>query len=624
MIAGPAALKLTLCIALTYWLLCVSAAAATRHVVLLFDERPELPGMAMLEAEFVRTLTSDSADRIEIYREAMDLSRFGSDTYRTHLRDFLRAKYADKKIDAAVAIISPALDFLLKHGAEIFPGAQIVFCGIDRRELGDRLLPSHIAGVFVKRQFSPSLEIALKIHPLTEHVVVVAGTSEFDRRLLDQAREELGSYEHRLHFSYLTSLPLTKLLDQLSRLPPQSVILFTTLFQDGAGETFVPHDVVERVSSIANAPVYGFLDQYLGRGIVGGSLYSVSAHGAEAAKLVSQVLAGTKPSGSLVVDVQTDLVQFDWRQLQRWGISKVSLPANAEIRFRAPNLWNQYRWYILIGLSALLAEAAIIAGLVVERYRRRAAERLSHLRTLEAIHLNRSATASALSGSVAHELGQPLTAIMNYAAAADVLLSRNPPDVPVLTKIMKEIQKSGGLSIQIISHLRNLLRRTDELEFNEFDFNEVVDAALDILRPEALRRGVPIVVLNHGPVAIRGNQVHLEQVILNLVLNAMDAVSSCPPDQRRVELCTSIRNEADLELSVLDTGPGIAEERLQNVFDTFYTTKKEGTGLGLAISRTIIQNHRGKIWAENGNESGAVFKFTLPLARPPAVGLEQK
>ena len=119
MIAGPAALKLTLCITLTYWLLCVSAAAATRHVVLLFDERPELPGMAMLEAEFVRTLTSDSADRIEIYREAMDLSRFGSDTYRTHLRDFLRAKYADKKIDAAVAIISPALDFLLKHGDEI-------------------------------------------------------------------------------------------------------------------------------------------------------------------------------------------------------------------------------------------------------------------------------------------------------------------------------------------------------------------------------------------------------------------------------------------------------------------------------------------------------------------------
>ena len=247
----------------------------------------------------------------------------------------------------------------------------------------------------MKRQFAPTLEIALKIHPRTERVVVVAGTSEFDTRLLNQAREEFSGYEDRVAFTYPTSLSLANLLAELSRLPPRTIVLFTTLFQDGAGETFVPHDVVERVSAITNAPVYGFLDQYLGLGIVGGSLYSVSAHGTEAAKLVAQILAGAKLSGPSLRDLQANLLLFDWRQLQRWGISEASLPANSG--FRDPTLWDQYRWYLLIGLTVLLAEGVIILGLVVERHRRRAAETIAHSRTLEAFHLNRTATVSALS-----------------------------------------------------------------------------------------------------------------------------------------------------------------------------------------------------------------------------------
>ena len=126
------ALRIILLVGLIIWTASSApAASATRRVVLLFDERPELPGMAMLEAEFVRTLTSVSADHIEIYREAMDLSRFGSDTYPLALRDFLRAKYAGKKIDVAVGVIGPALEFATRRRG--FPGGLIVFCGIDRR-----------------------------------------------------------------------------------------------------------------------------------------------------------------------------------------------------------------------------------------------------------------------------------------------------------------------------------------------------------------------------------------------------------------------------------------------------------------------------------------------------------
>src|SRR5260370_6157277 len=245
---------------------CLPGSAATRHIVLLFDERVELPGLSLLDAELVRTLRSNSTDSVEVYREAMDLSRFSSSSYKTLLRDFLRTKYADRKIDVAVAVMAPAFDFLLAYGDLLFPGTPIVFCGLDRRQLGSRTLPPNVYGVLVKRDFAPTLELALHLHPTTEDVVVVSGTSEFDTQLLAEAQKEFRSYENRVSFTYLSELPLEQLLTTLSRLRPRDIVLFVTFFQDGTGHPFVPHEVVERVSGAASVPVYGFLDQYLGRG----------------------------------------------------------------------------------------------------------------------------------------------------------------------------------------------------------------------------------------------------------------------------------------------------------------------------------------------------------------------
>ena len=318
---GSAALRAA-CAALVIGIASVIPASAARQVVLLFDERPELPGLAALDAEFVRTINEKTSERVEIYREEMDRSRFASN-YQTLFRDFLRAKYADKKIDTVVAFLGPALDFLLDYGSEIFPGSAIVFGGIDRAELGDRALPANVRGVLLKREFAPTLELALKLHPQAKQAIVVAGTSDFDKRLLNQARTEFQPFADRVAITYAPALPLQTLLAQLKQLPPNSVVLFTTLFQDGAGEPFVPHDVVPLVSAAASAPVYGFVDQYLGRGLVGGKLYGVSSQGAGAAELVLQSFSGAGQQGAQVEEPPASKWQFDWRQLQRWGINDV-------------------------------------------------------------------------------------------------------------------------------------------------------------------------------------------------------------------------------------------------------------------------------------------------------------
>src|SRR5262245_39601499 len=180
------------------------AHAETRKVVLLFDERVELPGLSLLDAEFVRTLQANSADPVEVYREPMDLSRFGSDAYKASLRDFLRTKYADKKIDVAVAVMAPSFDFLSRYGELIFPGTPIVFCGLDRKQLGTRSVPPKWYGILLRREFAPTLELVLRIHPNTREVVVVSGTSEFDDEILAQAQNEFRAYESRVTFKHLS------------------------------------------------------------------------------------------------------------------------------------------------------------------------------------------------------------------------------------------------------------------------------------------------------------------------------------------------------------------------------------------------------------------------------------
>ena len=192
------------CTTLLIWMSSVSvASSATRRVVLLFDERPELPGLARLDAEFVRTLVANSAEPIEFYREAMDLSRFGSDAHKVRLRDYLRQKYADKQIDVTVAILGPALEFLLNSAEPVFPGAATVFIGIEISRLSGQSLPSDVSGVLVTREFAPTLELALRLHPMTENIVVVGGRSEFDTKLLDAARKQFQPYEGRLSIRVL-------------------------------------------------------------------------------------------------------------------------------------------------------------------------------------------------------------------------------------------------------------------------------------------------------------------------------------------------------------------------------------------------------------------------------------
>lgn len=216
-----------------------------------------------------------------------------------------------------------------------------------------------------------------------------------------------------------------------------------------------------------------------------------------------------------------------------------------------------------------------------------------------------------LASALAHELNQPLAATLINVDTAKMCLLREEPDVEEVRAIMDDIKKDSARAIEIIDRMRTFIgRRT--VETQAFELEEVAQDVCSLLRYEAASRRVDLQYsIPAGLPKVRGDRVHISQVILNLLVNAMDAVQNRPPSDRRVMLEARAAEGGSLEVTVRDSGPGIPEDRLEDVFMPFFTTKAAGLGIGLALSRMIVGAHGGRLWAENGETGGAVFRFTV-------------
>ncbi len=349
---------------------------STRLVVVLYpDDNDGRPGNLLFDRGLRTLLKSDSADRVEIHSEFLDLSRSTNPDYSRHLATFLQQKYAGRKIDVVIAGLAPALDFALKYRDEIFPSVPIVFGAIDQREVETRALTADVIGVPIVMDLAGTLELALQLHPRTEHVFVISGKSEFDTRWEAEARNIFRAQEENLQFEYLSGLPLSELAQKLSQLPEHSLIYFLHVFQDADGTAMIPAEVLEQLAAKANAPIYGHVDSYIGRGIVGGKVFQWEDSGQNAARLALRILAGEDAARIGIHATSRNAAMFDWHQLQRWRIREVSLPSGSIVRNQVPSLWNIYKWQIVGVVTLCTLQGLTIAGMLIQRSQRTRAER---------------------------------------------------------------------------------------------------------------------------------------------------------------------------------------------------------------------------------------------------------
>ncbi len=235
-------------------------------------------------------------------------------------------------------------------------------------------------------------------------------------------------------------------------------------------------------------------------------------------------------------------------------------------------------------------------------------------------HLARVTTLGELSCSLAHELTHPLTAILSNAQAAQRFLARDDADLNEVREILNDIVTEDQRAGEVIHRLRLLLKKGEpQKHCDDVDLNEVVRDVLKLMRNNLINQNVTVDTdLAQNLAAVTGDRVQLQQVLLNLMLNACEAIADCDSSERQLLIASKLENGA-VRISVTDRGGGIPEEKMEQVFERFFTTKKEGMGLGLSICRTIINAHRGKIWATNNGHCGATFHFSLPIVRSDAL-----
>ena len=432
----------------------------TRLVVVLYPNSNDgRPGSLLVDQSIRSTFATGSLEHIEVHNEYLDISHFSDVAHQQLLADFLQRKYAGRKVDLVIVGLSSALDFALKYRATIFPGVPIVFCAVDQREVAARRLPPDVVGVPIRMDLAGTLDLALRLHPNTRRVFVVAGASRFDARWEAEARRTFQGFEDRLEFVYLTGLPMEDLLREVSHLPEGSLVYYLHVFQDGAGKVHLPVDVLERLAAVANAPIYGHVDTYVGRGIVGGRVFSFETEGKNAAQLGLRILAGEQAKTIAIPQPSENAFLLDWRQLQRWGISEDRLPAGSVVLHKVPSFWDLYRWNIIGVISLCVIETLMIVGLLVQTANLRRAEaglresqrelRLLTGRLLQAQEMERR--------RIARELHDDLNQSLALLAVEMDLLSHKPPDST--TQLSGRIQELSARVKELSSSVHELSHR---------------------------------------------------------------------------------------------------------------------------------------------------------------------
>jgi len=971
-----------------------AASLPVKRVLLISTGTRFSAGFTLVDRNVLEAVRKIESAKVELHGENLDLVRFPTKRLVRIFTDYLKEKYANQPPDLVILVYIGKLGIVETVLRQLFPGIPIILAGYTEEEIPPNSLGTLVTGIAQRVDARRSLELILHLQPETRRIVVIGGTADVDRAVVNRVKEATRFLVGRVEFDFWDNRTMADLRQSVTALPPHTAILYTRLFQDAAGQSYISSEVGQWIGQAANVPVYLMTDSSMGTGALGGFVASTEILGKRAGELARVILTGT-PVGSLSFETRTDTSPvFDWRALKRWGVREDRLPPDSVVRFRPESLLDRYRWYILAAFIVFCLQSAIImdlrrqhrrrariqseleesqqimelatnagelglwsrslsngdvwlntpmrilfgfgaaetvcfqdllervhpddratmlaeveraqtAGLpfqgefrivpvngterwvlakgrtaahdsdtvrrmgvvldITERKRseeklRESEERFRSLadaapvmiwmsgpdklcsffnhgwlafsgRTLaqecgngwnhgvheadfhrfldvyfnafdarkeftleyrsrrhdgeyrwirnhgvprtgannsflgyigiamditeqkrsaevvekehkflrqvididpnfvfakdregrftlankaiadtygttvenligktdadfnpnrdeieyfrrtdlevidtleerfipeeritdargnihwvqtvkrpiagsngfgtqvlgastditrrketelelqeqraELAHVARISTMGELAASLAHELNQPLTAILSNAQAALRYLSGNPAQMEEVREILQDIVQDNSRAGEVIRRMRALVKK-EALELIPLNLASLIRDVATLLHSDAILNNVQIrFELDDTLPLVCGDKVQLQQVVLNLMLNAFDAMKDCPVNEREVKLYLEGKAISLAQVSVSDRGSGLSSDKLDKIFQPFYTTKREGLGMGLSICRSIIETHGGRLWAENNRDRGATFHFTVPVA----------
>ena len=587
-----------------------------RNVLILLAAEYGLPAYDVILHEIRTALSGGITDPLNLYAEYMDIARFSSAHHQQALLDFYNQKYGAMKIDLLIAFGPNLAPFFAKLSDRFFSEVPTIIIDLayPDAELPIAFRKANMTGVFPVVDMQKAIGTALALHIGTEHLFIISGASAMDLSLFAQAKIAGRRYKDTIVVEDLNRMSMEEILSAVSALPDHSVVLFTAMQKDAVGVPFYTQEAVRLVAARSKAPVYVLFDTNTNVGGVGGYVISFKQVGIEIGQIALRILQGEEPAAIPPVREGLHQYQFDWRQLERWGIPEDRLPAGSVLLHREESFFEKYFWLIMGVILSIVSQAVLIAYLLVLNRRQKAMSvevRQAEGRYRELLRIERSARLGEMAGSLAHELNQPLTAILSSAQAALRFIKSGRMEPALIREILTHIVNDDKRAASVISGMRRMLKKGTP-DFERLDVNRTVAEVVAIFQGEAVARRTQVETdLNQALPPVMASRNQLLQVFLNLLLNAAQAMASNRGDDRRVILATRVIG-SNVVVRVRDIGTGIESDRLDRLFEALYTTKAKGMGMGLAVCRSIVENHGGRIRAEKNPDRGATFTIELP------------
>jgi len=581
----------------------------SQRSVLVLDQSAPLRPWSTAIINAVQSGKTDKSGRpISYHVEHLDLFSFGKRPYDDNLRTHLTDKYSDRSIDVILSIGPGALGFAVKLRAAAWPAVPIVFTAVSEETVPNPI-PPNTTGFFVHKTFANMVKAGQMIVPNLKRLVLVGNPFE-GAVYYPQFAKEIRELSVAFEIVDLMGLPVSQIRRRVATLPPDSAVFYFGINSDPEKRYSSAVEALPLIAASTSRPIIGDAETEIGAGAIGGFVLRPDELGRDAGRLLMRILDEGNASDIPISTDYTLKPMFDWRQLQRWNISESTLPTGSEIRFRPPGMWEQYSNQILMVFAALISQAALIGFLIYEHRRRQVAEVLARNSMAELTHMNRVATAGELSASIAHEVNQPLTGIVTRASAARRWLAAERPDIDKARAALEAIVAAGHRASDIITNVRSMFKK-DTQDKSLVDINKLIWAVLGLVYLDLRKHQIDLASeLDDQLAPVLGNQVQLQQVILNLVLNAIDSMRSVEP--RVLSIRSRLNGHGSLQVSIEDTGIGIDAANRDQIFKPMFTTKENGMGMGLSICHSIVASHNGRIWVKAGNKRGTIFHFELP------------
>jgi len=586
----------------------------TAERVLVIDQEGQTRPAFVQFMDGFRAGLAEGPGRYDVFIENLALARLNRTTDDPErAAGWLVDKYSDWSFDVIVPTSEVTRDFVLANRERLSPAARIV--ALERP--GDRAAAAeHVAAYTFATTASTmgaTAELACQLLPGTRRVALISQSAPHPGLLAIQTEQVRDVAKERgIEFLPFIDLPLAEVRRRLRELPLDSVAVFGGYWKDETGRARVPADVLESLCRESSIPFFGIGDTYVGRGVVGGMCTDTRALGEATGRLVFESRDGPLPAA---VDVPP-VCLLDERMLGRFAIPASRLPAGCKVLFREPRIWERYWPQILAGAAVLALQAGLIAALVAQSRLRRRAERIVGEQRDQIAHAGRVSMLGQLAASLAHELGQPLGAILNNVEAATLLLRDDrSTNAAELREIVGDIAADDARAGAVLDRIRAMVRR-QRFAVGPVEVPGLIRGVLALVEPGLAADRIGITVFCDPAIPrVAGDEVLLQQALLNLVGNSADAIrATAGVRQQPGGISIRARRDSDaVELAVIDNGGGVADHMMEQVLEPFETTKKDGLGMGLPIVRAIAEQHDGTLRLANGPGRGLTVSLRVPV-----------